>query len=134
MKQCNICNEFKLDSEFYVGAAKCKPCNIQHVKEYRLKNIDRIREYDRKRGARQTQEYHQNHRAKFPGKYKAKNMLNNALRDGKLTKPVLCQYCGTYSTLHGHHCDYSKPLDVQWLCVPCHKQWHIANGEGLNGA
>ena len=26
--------------------------------------------------------------------------------------------------LHGHHEDYSQPLEVVWLCAPCHGLRH----------
>lgn len=72
-------------------------------------------------------------KSKNPKKRLAQGAVGNAIRDGKMTKDVLCQFCGTYGPLHGHHRDYDKPIDVQWLCVPCHKQWHVTNGPGLNG-
>lgn len=27
-----------------------------------------------------------------------------------------------------HHEDYTRPLDVTWLCTPCHKQRHAMGG------
>ena len=50
-------------------------------------------------------------------------MLGNAVRDGRIIKPTCCQRCGIKPTsrhLHGHHHDYSKPLDVEWICTTCH--------------
>lgn len=29
----------------------------------------------------------------------------------------------TYS-LNAHHADYSRPLDVEWLCIGCHSRRH----------
>jgi ribosomal protein S27AE len=34
-----------------------------------------------------------------------------------------CVRCGATKSL-AHHEDYDKPLDVMWLCQPCHKQRH----------
>lgn len=30
-----------------------------------------------------------------------------------------CELCGDRATV-AHHDDYSEPLDVRWLCGPCH--------------
>ena len=140
MKPCFKCGEVKPLVEFYKHPMmvdghvnKCKECNKRDVRENRRANVDYYRAYDRARGSRTNSSYLREYRAKSPAKYKAKTAIGNALRDRKITKDVLCQYCGAYRKLHGHHCDYDKPLDVQWLCVPCHKQWHLVNGEGLNG-
>ena len=44
------------------------------------------------------------------------------LRRGTL-KRGLCSVCGNPNT-QPHHGDYSKPLDVVWLCVKHHLQAH----------
>lgn len=46
-----------------------------------------------------------------------------ALKIGKLKRGV-CKKCGSTEKTHGHHEDYSKPLDVVWLCPPCHRELH----------
>lgn len=58
-----------------------------------------------------------------PEKYVAQNKLNNALRDRKIQKKQ-CQVCGETEKVVAHHHDYSKPLDVIWLCRPCHAFEH----------
>jgi hypothetical protein len=51
-----------------------------------------------------------------------------ALKTGKLHKPDHCQFCGVpNSDLHGHHANYSKKLDVVWLCSGCHSGIHMRN-------
>lgn len=35
-----------------------------------------------------------------------------------------CQQCGETTETEAHHPDYSQPLAVQWLCVPCHRAHH----------
>ena len=66
----------------------------------------------------------QAYRARNREKYKAHGTLNNGVRDGKITRPNSCSDCGVTCVPHGHHEDYSKPLDVVWVCDPCHKKRH----------
>ncbi|QTC89414.1 hypothetical protein IFE19_01385 [Brevundimonas pondensis] len=61
-------------------------------------------------------------REAHPDAYRAHNAVNNAVRDGRLTKEP-CLFCGE-AKVHGHHQDYSKPLDVIWLCPRCHHRLH----------
>ena len=61
---------------------------------------------------------------RFPEKKAAKDALRAAVRYGKINKPDACPICGKTGLIHGHHTDYSKPLDVQWLCQPCHVDAH----------
>lgn len=59
------------------------------------------------------------------GKVKARNKLNSFMRYRGLKKPSVCSSCGNYYKLiHGHHEDYNKPLEVIWLCLPCHRKIH----------
>lgn len=138
MKVCFKCGQYLPLDRFYRHKRmadghlnKCIDCTKKDAINYRLLNIDRIRNYDRNRGNRQTIEQVREYRKKNPNKYKATCMVNNAIRDGKLFMEP-CQICGCEKT-HAHHDDYMKPLNVRWLCAIHHKSWHIANGEGLNG-
>jgi len=140
-KQCFKCGEVKDLSCFYKHphmadgrVNKCKECNRADVRENRRKKIDYYRAYDKKRGARKTKAQITAYNTAYPSKYKAKIALGNAVRDGKISKATKCESCGdSHYWLHGHHDDYSLPLDVRWLCPPCHFAWHKENGEGLNG-
>lgn len=57
----------------------------------------------------------------------ARQQVRNAIRRGDLL-PSACEVCGEI-TVHAHHDDYSKPLDVRWLC-PAHHHEHHAKAEG----
>jgi ribosomal protein S27AE len=61
---------------------------------------------------------------KFRAKANARSLVFQAVRDGTLIKPDVCQECGRQVLLNGHHEDYSKPRDVVWLCVRCHHRLH----------
>jgi hypothetical protein len=137
MKQCFKCVEWKPISEFYKHKqmvdghlGKCKDCTKRDVLANRLANIERIRESDRQRSKRPSSRarraetvaaYYQ----KYPQRRKAHTAVHNAVRDRKLAKPVHCQVCGQVKRLHGHHHDYSKPLDVIWACRLCHLQLDV---------
>lgn len=138
MKTCFKCQRELPFSEFYRHKQmadghlnKCISCTKEDSIKNRLKNIEKYREYDRHRGSRQSKEYCKEYRNRFPQKYKAHCIVNNAIRDGKLFKERCC-VCGSSEKIHAHHDDYLKPLNVRWLCSACHSQWHAKNGEALN--
>lgn len=53
-----------------------------------------------------------------PQKRKAQQFVFCALRNGTLQKQP-CAVCG-YEKVEAHHEDYSKPLEVIWLCKKDH--------------
>lgn len=67
-------------------------------------------------------------RAKNPEKYLAHTMVGNAIRDGRLIRQP-CQVLGCDKKAEAHHDDYSKPLDVQWLCFRHHRE--IGHGQTI---
>jgi hypothetical protein len=148
MKKCFKCLQVKPLSGFYVHPkmsdgylGKCKECTKRDVITYRQVNIESVRAFDRGRGRtekrkRLNRKTHKrlrrvdperyrnrqrNLRAKEPEKYRARNAVNNAIRDGRLARRV-CETCGKKA--EAHHEDYSKPLDVKWLCVLHHHERH----------
>jgi twinkle protein len=51
---------------------------------------------------------------------RARRAVQSALERGELVKPEACEGCGAPGPVEAHHEDYSKPLDVRWLCPGCH--------------
>lgn len=65
-----------------------------------------------------------------PEKLAAKLEVLKAVKSGRLKRQP-CESClknlrgsDGRSLVHAHHNDYSKPLQVRWLCVACHFQEH----------
>jgi hypothetical protein len=61
----------------------------------------------------------------------ARWQVHRALEAGRLVKQP-CEVCGD-AKVHAHHDDYSKPLDVRWLCLRHHVDHH-AKATGQDGA
>lgn len=59
-----------------------------------------------------------------PHKISARQAARTAVTSGKLVRPKYCTSCLNECTPQGHHPDYSKPLEVMWLCRSCHAQQH----------
>ena len=62
----------------------------------------------------------------------AQNKLEKAIQRGDIVRPSTCEKCGERplpmkdgrTAIQAHHYDYSKPLEVQWLCQRCHHEEH----------
>jgi hypothetical protein len=62
-------------------------------------------------------------RRQNPEKYEAHKAVANALNRGLLKKGK-CVVCGSLR-VDAHHDDYSKPLQVTWLCRRHHREAHV---------
>lgn len=51
-------------------------------------------------------------------KNNARQKAHYALKTGKLTRRSCKMCCSREAEMH--HGDYDKPLQVEWLCRPCH--------------
>lgn len=156
-KRCFRCSQVKPLEAFYKHARmgdgrlnKCIECTKADVREHRLRNIERVRAYDRSRGkspdrvaARKA--YATTLEAKLASarskrkwavinayKIKANTAVSNAVRDGRIARQP-CFICGDENA-QAHHPDYAAPLAVTWLCSPHHSQLHAEHREYLREA
>lgn len=59
---------------------------------------------------------------------RAKQLFILAKEKGIVKPSAACENCGASNIrIEGHHDDYSRPLDVRWLCHKCHYEWHRHN-------
>lgn len=135
VKTCTQCGEDRPRADFYRNErmkdgllSACKGCTKARVRRHRRDNLDRIREYDRKRASlphrvEQRRQIFRDLVEQQPTKRAAHIAVGNAVRSGKLQRQP-CAFCGTPEPVEAHHHDYSKPLDVTWLCKPCHRRFH----------
>lgn len=108
--------------------ASCKDCLSLYDKSrakipYRVKAREEYQKTDsyKKSHAKSIKKYRLNN----PDKYRANSIISNAIRKGELIKQDYCSICGAKDVkIHGHHHDYSKPLDVVWCCATCHSKIH----------
>lgn len=134
-KTCFKCQRTLPRSEFYKHPmmgdgllGKCKECARADVTANRRAKIDYYRSYDVKRfredPKRRADTYRTSHELaeKYPDRQKARTAVGNAIRDGRLIRRP-CEVCGIAKS-EAHHDDYSKPLDVRWLCRRHHEEHH----------
>jgi hypothetical protein len=158
-KRCITCLISKPLSEFYSHREmkdgtlnQCKVCLRRLRTEFRNRNIERIREADRKRHLlpkhqAAVKRYQSTERGRKiatkakadwaernKNRRKAQWTLSNAIRDKRIFKKDLCERCGSGGKLEAHHPDYSKPLEVLWVHDLCHKAIHKEEREARRKA
>lgn len=151
-KKCFKCREVKPLLMFYEhkdisdgSINKCKDCCKADAKQSYSKNRDKYAKYEKERanlphriqarkdyqkteqGKAAIKRSHQKFIKKYPEKRQAHILVDNYIRNKKLIRPNHCENCYCECTPHAHHNDYTKPLEVTWLCVKCHVEWHKHN-------
>lgn len=151
VKNCFKCNKKKPLKDFYKHPQmpdghvnKCKECNKKDVRENREARRDYYNHFDRERSktperkaaAKLKWEREKNDpickerarqsRKEWIKKNEVKRaahvLVGHAIKAGKLI-PEKCEVCGK-KKVDAHHDDYTKPLDVRWLCRKHHIEHH----------
>lgn len=107
--ECRVCKQRVVSREWY---RKNAGRGRESARLSRERRADAVRAYDRERGYR---EYDVE-------KARARRAVNHAVAAGRLERQS-CERCGT-TNAEAHHDDYTKPLDVRWLCRPHHMELH----------
>jgi hypothetical protein len=144
MKACILCKEIKPLDQYYAHPkmadgrlGRCKECHKSEIQknwekrmkepEFRERELDRQRLKERRRRAlgiakknckKASKKWSSNNRKKKNAHLKVKR----AIEKGNLLR-MPCEICGIAA--QAHHDDYSKPLDVRWLCVKHHNEHHV---------
>jgi hypothetical protein len=61
-------------------------------------------------------------------KWRARYQVSKAIKAGNLKRPKECGKCKKKCKPMGHHSDYERQLDVEWLCSKCH---YVAHSNGF---
>ena len=137
MKRCPGCKRELPESEFFRNranadglAARCKPCHTAYQRKRRSdpKVLEAKRERERRYEAEHREKINErkrNQQHATPEAQRAHWAVKRALRSGRLVRPDTCSECGSEARLQAHHDDYSKQLDVRWLCSRCHGAEHF---------
>lgn len=144
MKKCNTCGLTKPFDDYYAQPgttpngrqARCKECTKRAVRINYRQNKEHYQAYDRSRTQSPERkakacEYQRRRRVNQAEKYKARYAVGNAVRDGRLVVQP-CEVCGS-AEVQAHHEDYSKPLEVMWLCFEHHRARHGQQADATDG-
>lgn len=133
--QCKKCKYAKSGREHYLknkekchaNASKWNKRNREYINskvraQYAAdpkKVLERLRQH-RKVNKETAKRYRERHKEKI----NAQSKLRDHVKRGNIIKPDKCSICNSTEWIEGHHPDYSKPLEVVWLCKKCHNAIH----------
>lgn len=144
-KRCRECGKEKELKEFYAHSQmkdghlnKCIDCVKVRVSDHRTRNLEKVHLYDRERGRSEKRLALNRERSRkrsaqyaiYKTAWAKRNRIKvnaalkarRAVQKGDIAKKS-CEVCGAVK-VQGHHDDYSKPLEVRWLCQKHHKELH----------
>lgn len=138
--RCYACKIVKPVREYYATSWMCKPCHKVRDAKRRGREGDAFRNQSTEAARARKRRYADKQR--FPEREAARLAVRRAVSRGEIARRTACESCAAsptridgVSAVHAHHDDYSKPLEVRWLCAKCHTAWHrkhdaaIAKGE-----
>lgn len=148
MKVCAVCDKEFPEDHFLPGKKTCQKCR-EYAKAYnkaryeqqhdRIKAMVTRRRIEhaehvnalRKKRYQENPAYREsarrwaaNHPERIRIRRNAGKKVLQAIKNNTLIRPSTCEECGVMSSrIEAAHYDYSRPLDVRWLCRRCHVRW-----------
>ena len=137
--RCPSCKQWLRECDFY-GDSKSPNGLKSHCKKCHTKISIATRDEINKR--RLNREHMRRARKSDPEKFKrihreanrkrpkgtpadaARSKLRTEVRAGRIEQPSRCSECNRRHKVVAHHEDYTKPLEVEWLCYECHGRRH----------
>lgn len=113
---CTRCGAVKENKD----SGFCNRCKREAAQARRLKAKESDPKFLSKERKRKRDKYRKNAEHRF--KIEVRNLTYKAISAGILI-PKPCKICGK-EKVDAHHDDYSKPLEVKWLCRGCHRKHH----------
>lgn len=108
---CNPCHQMRTKTWLKANPER----RLAAEQRWRKDNLEKERAYSRSWQSRNR------HRVQMTNK--ATSAVYLAIKAGKLVRPTTCEQCGNGGRIQAAHSDYSQPLAVRWLCIPCHVRW-----------
>lgn len=112
------------------GNYRCGKCESEMATAWGVKNRARRRALNSEYAGRHRDEHvarTRQYREAHPERAAARQAVQTAVRNGSLAR-LECEVCGEAKS-HAHHDDYSKPLEVRWLCHEHHMEHHWSLAE-----
>lgn len=122
---CKACRSIEASDRRKARSSERVKRDRERELNYRFENKERTRlavKKSKQKNRNGHASYNRNDYQRRKLEVSVRNKTNLAIRLGKLIRKP-CKYCGNLK-VHAHHTDYSKPLQVEWLCSAHHAAWH----------
>lgn len=132
-RKCLVCKKpFTTTKWNHWKAVTCSPLCCRRLDYVRRRKVYLLRAKKRAQKNRAAMNlFYRERRKLYPLEAKARSIVSGALRNGTLARPGRCSQCQKTCKPQAHHDDYSKPLEVRWLCIDCHSTHHRPWNLGL---
>ena len=156
-RTCRTCGETKPSGEYHKGRRRldCKLCATANTQAWarlhqeqivtyshspvRLANkrtwnrahLEERRAYDHSPARRAMPLYGKVYSHATSEAKRARSAVRRELKAGRMVRPDTCSRCRQHAKMiEAAHHDYSKQLDIEWLCRTCHRIEDAANPKG----
>ncbi len=114
-QSCHSTEDLLINSRRKTGIGwSCRGCNSERARLYRMTPEGKKKVYAAIYRSIK----------KYPDRQKARVSVMEAVKKGELIRPKRCPCCNKKKLVQAHHTDYTKPLEVKWLCRGCHADEH----------